>query len=74
MEQRGMNVLVVIAHDKKTDSPVHCEEGWDVIISEQQKSGQPAFQETTVSMETCNKNTKNESFLRLSLSHYRHTI
>lgn len=47
----------------QTDSPVHCEEGRDVKISEQQKSGQPAFQQTTVSMETCNKDTKKKSLL-----------
>lgn len=70
MEQRELrcsrNECTYCHHPRKwrvtqTGSPVHCEEGGDVVISEQQKSGQPAFQQTPVGMETCNKNTKNQS-------------
>lgn len=32
------------------DIPVHSEDGWDVVISEEQQGGQPAFYQTLVSM------------------------
>ena len=60
-----------------TDTPVHCEKGRDIIISEQQKSGQPAFQKATVSMETCKTKRKNpqkgvSSFILITLFKYHH--
>lgn len=38
-------------------APVHGEEGGDAVVPEQQQGGQPALQQTLVSMEPCSKHT-----------------